>query len=315
MRGLYPEITPYEEGTLKVSELHSLHYERVGKKGGKPIVFLHGGPGGGIDPTHRRFFDPEKWDVLLFSQRGCGKSTPYASLEANTTWDLVDDIERLREHFGFEKWVVFGGSWGSTLSLAYAQKHPERVKALVLRGIFLLREHEIRWFYQEGTSRLFPDAWEGYLAPIPVAERGDLVAAYHKRLLSEDRSVRMEAAKAWSTWEAMTAKLTPDPALADKFAVDDHAEAFARIECHYFVNKGWFKRDGQLIEDAHKLVGIPGVIVHGRYDAICPVENAWELHKAWKGSELKIIPGAGHAATEPGNAAALVEATDRFADL
>ena len=315
VRELYPEISPYKEGMLKVSALHSVHWEECGNPDGKPVVFLHGGPGGGIDPAHRRYFDPKKWRVILFDQRGCGKSTPYAELRENTTWDLVADIEKLRVLMGVERWVVFGGSWGSTLALAYAERHPERVKALILRGIFALRRRELLWFYQDGTSLLYPDAFEPYRDHIPEDERGDMMAAYYRRLTSEDRAVRMAAAKAWSVWEGATSKLLPDPALMDKFAEDKHAEAFARIECHYFVNKGFFEHDDQLIHDASRLAGIPGVIIHGRYDVVCPLETAWLLHKAWPGSELKISADSGHAMSEPANRTALLDATDRFAAL
>ncbi|TPW21996.1 MAG: prolyl aminopeptidase [Elusimicrobia bacterium] len=314
-RELYPEIEPYREGMLKVSELHTVHWEECGNPDGKPVVFLHGGPGGGIDPAHRRYFDPKKWRVILFDQRGCGRSTPYAELRENTTWDLVADIEKLRVLMGVERWVVFGGSWGSTLALAYAETHPARVKALILRGIFALRRRELLWFYQDGTSLLYPDAFEPYRDHIPVEERGDMMAAYHRRLTSEDRAVRMAAAKAWSVWEGATSKLLPDPGLMDKFAEDKHAEAFARIECHYFVNKGFFEHDDQLIHDAARLKGIPGVIIHGRYDVVCPLETAWLLHKAWPDGELKISPDSGHAMSEPANRTALLDATDRFAAL
>jgi proline iminopeptidase len=315
IRELYPEIQPYKEGMLKVSALHTVHWEECGNPQGKPVVFLHGGPGGGIDPAHRRYFDPKKWRVILFDQRGCGKSTPYAELRENTTWDLVADIEKLRVQAGVETWVVFGGSWGSTLALAYAERHPERVKGLILRGIFTLRRRELLWFYQDGTSLLFPEAFEPYRDHIPEGERHDMMAAYHRRLTSEDRAVRMAAAKAWSVWEGATSKLFPDPALMDKFAEDRHAEAFARIECHYFVNKGFFEHDDQLIRDASALKGIPGVIIHGRYDVVCPFESAWLLHKNWPGSELQVSADSGHAMNEPTNRTALLDAADRFAAL
>jgi proline iminopeptidase len=309
---VYPEIEPYNTGRLRVSELHELSYEEVGNPKGKPAVFLHGGPGGGIEPYYRRFFDPAKYRVLLFDQRGAGKSTPHASIEANTTQDLIDDIERLREHVGVERWLVFGGSWGSTLALAYAEAHPERVTELVLRGIFLLRKQEIDWFYQRGASALFPDAWEKYLAPIPEAEGNDLLHAYHRRLTSDDARVRLEAARAWSVWEASTSRLHFDPALVASFDEDQFAEAFARIECHYFVNGG-FMREGQLLADAGRIRDIPGVMVQGRYDVVCPMESAWALHRAWPEAQLNVIPDAGHSARELGIAKELVEATDRFA--
>jgi len=311
-KNLYPEIEPFRTGRLRVSDLHELYYEEVGTPAGKPVVYLHGGPGGGIDAFARRFFDPERYRAVLFDQRGAGQSTPHACLEENTTQDLVADIERLREHLGIERWQAFGGSWGSTLALAYAQAHPERVTELVLRGIFLLRESEIRWFYQEGASALFPDAWEQYLEPISEAERGDLVGAYHRRLTSDDPAVRARAARAWSIWEASTSHLLQSPAMLEKFSSPDFADAFARIECHYFVNRG-FLREGQLLDDVPKIRHIPAIIVQGRYDVVCPLESAWALHRAWPEAELQIVPDAGHSAREPGNAAALVAATDRFA--
>lgn len=312
--GLYPELEARVTGTLKVSEIHTLYYEESGNPEGKPVVFLHGGPGGGTDPKQRRFFNPEKYRIVLFDQRGCGRSTPNASLEENTTWHLVDDIERLREHLGIARWQVFGGSWGSTLALAYAEKHPERVTELVLRGIFLLREREIAWFYQQGASAIFPDAWESYLAAIPESERGDLLNAFHRRLTGDDPNAQREAARAWSTWEGATSRLYTDPMLQARMGADHFALAFARIECHYFVNKGFLDVDGQLLRDVSRIRHIPGVIVQGRYDVVCPVESAWALHRAWPEAELVIVADAGHAAFEPGNAAALVDATDRFAD-
>jgi proline iminopeptidase len=309
---VYPEIEPYQTGRLQVSARHNLYYEEVGRPDGKPAVFLHGGPGGGVEPFARRFFDPKRYRVALFDQRGCGRSTPKASLDENTTQDLVADIERLRVHLGIEKWQVFGGSWGSTLALAYAEAHPERVTELVLRGIFLLRDAEIRWFYQEGASAIFPDVWETFLAPIPVAERGDLVRAYHRRLTSPDAAVRLEAARAWSVWEGSTSSLIPDAERIQKSGEDEFAEAFARIECHYFVNHG-FLRPHQLLEEAGKIRHIPGVIVQGRYDVVCPATSAWDLHRAWPEAEMVIVPDAGHAAREIGIASALRKATDRFA--
>ncbi|MDY6937759.1 MAG: prolyl aminopeptidase [Cyanobacteriota bacterium] len=315
MRKLYPSIEPYRTGTLQVSDLHTIYYEEVGNPEGKPVVFLHGGPGGGSIPTYRQFFDPEKWRVVLFDQRGCGRSTPHAELRENTTWDLVADIEKLREHLGIEKWVVFGGSWGSTLSLTYAQTHPDRCKGLVLRGIFMLRQKEVRWFYQEGTSYIFPDAWEDYLKPIPEAERGDLISAYYKRLTSDDAAVRTEAARAWAIWEGRTSKLLPDPNAAQKFGRDRFAEAFARIECHYFVNRGFFDREDQILANVDRIRNIPAVIVQGRYDVVCPAVSAWELHRAWPESELVLVPDAGHSISEPGITSALIEATDRFVEF
>jgi proline iminopeptidase len=311
-QSVYPAIEPYRTGRLQVSPRHNLYYEEVGRPDGKPAVFLHGGPGGGVEPFARRFFDPARYRVLLFDQRGCGQSTPKASLEENTTHDLVADIERLREHLGIERWQVFGGSWGSTLALAYAEAHPERVTELVLRGIFLLRTSEIRWFYQEGASALYPDVWETFLAPIPEAERGDLVHAYHRRLTSPDEAVRLQAARAWSVWEGSTSGLLPDAERIQLSGKDAFAEAFARIECHYFVNGG-FLREGQLLEEVGKIRHIPGVIVQGRYDVVCPATSAWDLHRAWPEADLVIVPDAGHSAREPGIAAALRHATDRFA--
>lgn len=312
---LFPPIEPYRTGRLEVSKLHTLYFEECGNPEGKPVVFLHGGPGGGLDPDYRRYFDPKKWRIVLFDQRGCGKSRPFAELRENTTWDLVADIERLRTHLEIERWVVFGGSWGSTLALAYAETHPQQVKALVLRGIFMLRRSELEWFYQDGASHMFPEAWQQYLDVIPPRERGDMMAAYYKRLTSSSKSVRRTAAKAWSVWEGSTSKLYTDPALVKKFAGGRFADAFARIECHYFVNKGFFKTDDQLLRDAKRLRDIPGVIVQGRYDVVCPATSAWELHQAWPKSKLIIVPDAGHSMSEPGIRSALVEETERFARL
>lgn len=312
---LFPAIEPFDEGSLRVSKLHTIHYEQCGNPKGKPVVFLHGGPGGGIDPIYRRYFDPKKWRIVLFDQRGCGQSKPFAELRENTTWDLVADIEKLRELLGIERWVVFGGSWGSTLALAYAETHPERVKAMTLRGIFMLRRSELLWFYQEGASHLFPDAWEGFLAPIPPRERGDLMTAYYKRLTSKDRKVRKAAAKAWSVWEGSTSKLFTDPALVAKFGGGRFADAFARIECHYFTNRGFFERDDQLLRDSKRIRHIPAVIVQGRYDVVCPATSAWDLHRAWPEAKLVIVHDAGHSMTEPGIRSALIEETERFARL
>jgi len=311
----FPEIEPYKTGRLKVSEKHELFYEEVGNPKGSPILFVHGGPGGGISPDHRRYYDPKHYRVILFDQRGCGQSTPYADLDGNTTWDLVADMEKIRTHLGIDKWIVFGGSWGSTLSLIYAETHPERVKGLILRGIFLCRKKEIDWFYQKGASHLFPEAWDKYLAVIPENERHDLVAAYYKRLTSPDRNTRLTAARAWSTWEGSTSCLYTEPSFVDDFGDDEFAEAFARIECHYFTNRIWMKSDNQIIEDVHRIRHIPCEIVHGRYDVVCPVENAWELHKAWPESHLQITPDAGHAAREPGNLSRLVGATEKFKSI
>ena len=312
LRSLYPEIEPFESGMLDVGDCHTLYWERVGTKGAKPAVFLHGGPGGGISPKHRRQFDPKLYDVILFDQRGCGKSTPHAGLEANTTWHLVADIERLRAMAGFDKWLVFGGSWGSTLALAYAETHPERVSELVLRGIYTLTRAELAWYYQFGVSEMFPDKWERFLAPIPEAERGDLMSAYRKRLVGDDRKAQIEAALAWSNWEGETITLLPEPETSGAFANDDYALAFARIENHYFVHAGWME-EGQLLRDAHKLKDIPGLIVHGRYDMPCPAKYAWTLHKAWPKAEFFLIERAGHAFTQPGILDRLIYATDKFA--
>jgi proline iminopeptidase len=312
---LYPAIEPNRTGRLKVSDLHEIYWEESGNPDGRPVVFLHGGPGGGSDAKQRRFFDPAAYRIVLFDQRGCGRSTPHACLEENTTWDLVADIERLREHLGISRWSVFGGSWGSTLALAYAQTHPSRVSSLVLRGIFLLRKQEIDWFYQRGTSAIFPDAWEHFVAPIPEQERGDLLHAFHRRLTSDDPAVRLAAARAWSVWEGSTSKLLPDPDMIARFSGDQFAEAFARIECHYFVHHGFLSRDAQLLEDVGRIRHIPAVIVQGRYDVVCPMESAWALHRAWPEAEFTIVPDAGHSMHEPGITRALVAATDRFRAL
>jgi proline iminopeptidase len=312
-RTFYPPVEPYLTGQLRVSDVHTLYFEQSGNPNGKPVVFLHGGPGGGTDPKQRRFFDPARYRIVLFDQRGCGKSTPHASLEDNTTWDLVSDIEQLREHLGIDRWQVFGGSWGSTLALAYAQKHPERVTELVLRGIFLIFESEIRWFYQWGTSELFPDAWEKFVAPIPDSERGDLMRAYHARLTSDDASVRTEAARAWSIWEAATSYLRVSADHIARAGEDEFALAFARIECHYFMNRGFFERETQLIDDVPKIRSIPAVIVQGRYDVVCPMVTAWRLHRAWPEADFRIAADAGHSAYEPSILHELVSATDRFA--
>jgi proline iminopeptidase len=311
---LYPAIRPYHSGRLRVSALHELYYEESGNPKGKPVVFLHGGPGGGTDPKMRRFFNPRRYRIVLFDQRGCGKSTPHASLEENTTWDLVADIERLREHLGIDRWQVFGGSWGSTLALAYAQRHPRRVTELVLRGIFLLRRSELEWFYQssQGAAALYPDLWERFIAPIPEDERYDMMRAYYRRLTSNDTRERNVAARTWSIWEAATSHLLSRPADIAKFKVSAYAAAFARIECHYFVNGGFLDSEDQLLRDVALIRKIPCVIVQGRYDLVCPMRSAWALHRAWPRSRLVIVPDAGHSAFEPGIARALRQATDGF---
>ena len=309
----YPITEAYRVRRLRVSDLHEIHVEECGNPRGVPAVFLHGGPGGGAEPWHRQFFDPKKYRLVLFDQRGCGRSTPHAELRENTTWDLVADLERIRTELGIDQWLVFGGSWGSTLALSYACKHPKSVRALVLRGIFLLRKAEIDWFYQEGASWIYPDAWEHYLAPIPLSERGDMVAAYYKRLTSSDAKVRSQAAKAWSIWEGSTSKLFQSQDLVTRFGEDRFAEAFARIECHYFTNRGFFDRDDWLLANIGAIRKIPGVIGQGRYDIVCPMRSAWDLHRAWPEAELQIVPDAGHAASEAGIFSRLVDATDRFA--
>ncbi len=312
---LYPAITPYRRGRLRVSPLHELYFEESGNPRGKPVVFLHGGPGGGTSPAMRRFFNPRRYRIVLFDQRGCGKSRPHACLIANTTWDLVEDIERLREHLQIERWQVFGGSWGSTLALAYAQTHPRRVTELVLRGIFLLRRSELDWFYQDklGAAALFPDLWEKYVALIPPRERGDMMRAYYRRLTSKNAKVRERAAYAWSIWEGATSYLQAKEHDLAQFSDPDIAAAFARIECHYFVNRGFLQREDQLLRGVRKIRHIPAVIVQGRYDVVCPMRSAWALHRAWPEADLKISSDAGHSAFEAANARALVAATDRFA--
>ncbi len=312
MRELYPPIEPYWTGSLAVSDLHTIHVECSGNPDGTPVVFVHGGPGGGTNADQRRFFDPAAYRIVLFDQRGCGRSSPHASLEENTTWDLVADMERIREHLSIERWVVFGGSWGSTLALAYAEAHPAPTAAMVLRGIFLLRPHELGWFYQSGASYLFPDAWEDYLAPIPAAERSDLMGAYHRRLTGTDPAVRTAAGLAWSRWEATTSKLLVDPALIETYSDAATADAFARIECHYFVNGGFFSHPDQLLDGVERIRHIPAAIVQGRYDLCCPMTTAWDLHRRWPEATFEVVADAGHAATEPGTVDRLVAATDRF---
>ncbi|KAJ4477279.1 proline iminopeptidase [Lentinula aciculospora] len=313
---MYPEIQPYKSSTLKVSDMHTLYYELSGNKDGAPVVFVHGGPGGGCDEKDRSFFNPNKYKIILFDQRGAGKSTPQACLEENTTWDLVRDMEKLREELQIEKWHVFGGSWGSTLSLAYAQSHPDRVKSLILRGIFTLRKSELKFFYQDGASHLFPEAWDEFIAPIPEAERHDMILAYHAQLNSIDDSTRIIAAKAWSKWEMSTSKLYVDPAYTKRAESDVFANAFARIENHYFINTG-FMRDGQILEkqEIDKIRHIPCIVVQGRYDVVCPATTAYSLKKVWPELELHIVPDAGHSSREVGIAKLLVDGTNKFADL
>lgn len=312
MREFYPEIEPFNKGKLKVSDLHEIYFEQVGNPKGQPIVFLHGGPGGGINSDHRRYFDPKHYHVILFDQRGCGQSTPHAELKGNTTWDLASDIEKLREHLQIKKWHVFGGSWGSTLALAYAITYPEQTTALILRGIFLCRPSEIRWFYQQGASNMFPEYWQTYFEHIPAEERNDMVKAYYKRLTSADEKVRLDAARVWSKWESATSYLHVNKTAIEEFDEPHKALAFARIECHYFINNAFFSTDNYLLENAHKLKNIPGHIVQGRYDVVCPATSSWELHQAWPQSTLEIIADAGHSASEPGIRSALIAATDKF---
>ena len=311
-RTLYPAIETNHSGHLEVGGGHEIYYEESGNPHGKPAVFLHGGPGGGCTEKMRRFFNPDVYRIVLFDQRGCGKSRPHAILENNTTWDLVNDIEILRSALQIDRWQVFGGSWGSTLALAYSQRHPERVTELVLRGIFLLRKSEIDWLYQKGASQIYPDLWQHYLEPIPKKERGDLLNAYYKRLTSEDSNTRLQAAKAWSIWEASTSFLVPNEKVAATFSGDDLALSLARIECHYFVNGG-FMEENHLIKNIDKVRNIPAVIVQGRYDVVCPMISAWELAQAWPEADFRIVPDAGHAAFEAGNIHELVMATDAFA--
>ncbi|CAK0777148.1 Proline iminopeptidase [Gammaproteobacteria bacterium] len=312
MKTLYPPLEPYTTRRLPVPGGHTLHIEECGHPAGLPVLFLHGGPGAGCEPWHRRFFDPSRYRVILPDQRGAGRSTPHAGVEHNTTGALVEDIETLREALDLQDWLVFGGSWGSTLALVYAETHPQRVRGLILRGIFLCRDEEIRWFYQDGANWLFPDEWEGFVAPIPPMERDDLVTAFHRRLFGADELARMAAAKAWSIWEGRTATLRPDEGVIKHFANPHTALSLARIENHYFSHQS-FLEPNQILRNAARLANIPGVIVQGRYDVVCPLRSAWELHRAWPASQLHIIPDAGHSAIESGILAALVEATDYFA--
>ncbi len=312
-RHLFPASKPWQQGMLRVSPRHDLYYEQCGRPDGKPVVFLHGGPGGGAGESARRFFNPARYRIVVFDQRGCGRSRPAACIEENTTWDLVDDIEQLRKHLGIERWQVFGGSWGSTLALAYAQSHPDRVSELVLRGIFLLRPRELHWFYQHGASELFPDAWQEYLRPIPPDERADLIGAYHRRLTGSDEAVCLEAARAWSMWEGRTSFLIPREAFVADLGQAKAALAMARIECHYFVNRGFFEHEQVLLDGVDRIRHIPAVIVQGRYDVVCPATTAWDLHRRWPEADFQLIADAGHSAFDDGNTAALIAATERFA--
>ena len=311
-RRFYPEPQPFKRGRLRVSGLHEIYFEECGNPHGKPAVVLHGGPGGGISPFLRQMHDPQAYRIVLFDQRGCGQSTPHAELDGNTTWDLVADMEALRQHLGIARWQVVGGSWGSTLALAYAERHPERVTELIVRGIFTVRRSEVEWFYQRGADALFPDHWESYVAPIPPHERHDMIAAYYRRLTGDDPQIRLDCARAWSRWEAATLSLLPDDRRVAEFGADRFALAFARIECHYFQNRGFFERDDQLLAGAHRLGAIPGIIIQGRYDVVTPMETAWALHRAWPEAAFTLVPDAGHTATEAGITDAMVTATDQF---
>ena len=313
MRVLFPDIKPYATQRLVMDSLHTLYVEECGNPNGLPVLFLHGGPGAGCEPMHRRFFDPQRYRIVLFDQRGSGQSSPHAELRDNTTWHLVADIEKLREHFNIDRWVVFGGSWGSTLALAYAETHPDRVLGLILRGVFLCRDRDIHWFYQHGANRLFPDLWEHFLAPIPAAEQNDLIHAYHRRLTGANELERLRAARAWSVWEGATLSLESNPATVEHFSDAHRALSLARIECHYFVNQCFMELD-QLLRDADRLRTIPGVIVHGRYDVVCPLDNAWALYQSWPEAGLRIVSPARHAASGPGIDGALITATQAFAD-
>ena len=309
---LYPPIKPYNQFYLNVSKLHTIYVEESGSPNGKPVIFLHGGPGGGIEKIYRQYFNPKLWRIIIFDQRGCGKSIPHAELRENNTWNLIKDIESIRKYLKIKKWVIFGGSWGSTLALSYAIKHSKYCKALILRGIFLLRKEEIDWFYQEGCSYIYPDQWEKYISVIEKKDRKNLLKAYYKKLTSKDKFIRIKAAQAWSKWEASTSKLIPHKKSLHHFDDDNVAEAFARIECHYFINKGFFESDGWILNNIHKIKNIPNVIIQGRYDVVCPMKSAWDLHKKWKKSNLIIIDAAGHSMLEKDIQNKLIEYTDRF---
>lgn len=311
----HPTSAAFNSGRLRVSDLHEIYFHEYGNPHGPAILYVHGGPGAGTEPGDAKYFDPHHYRIVLFDQRGCGQSTPYASLDQNTTPDLIADIEKLRAHLKIDRWIVFGGSWGSTLSLLYAEAHPAHVRGLILRGIFLCRRRDLEWFYQSGASFIFPEAWAEYEATIPVNERADFMTAYHKRLTSDDRAVRLNAARTWSLWEGATSKLIPDPEFISRYGTDQFAEAFARIESHYFVNRIFLRSENQILDDVPRVKHLPCEIVHGRYDVVCPVEQAVELHRAWPESRLTIVPDAGHSAKEPGIRRALLEATERFKTL
>tara|TARA_B100000427_G_scaffold195087_1_gene162164 strand:- start:108 stop:1046 length:939 start_codon:yes stop_codon:yes gene_type:complete len=312
MSSLYPKIKPYNTFQLKVSDLHEIFVEESGNPKGKPVIFLHGGPGGGIEPIYRQYFNPKKWRIIIFDQRGCGKSTPHAELKENTTWNLVEDIEKIRKKLKIDAWTIFGGSWGSTLSLSYSIMHPDRCDAIILRGIFMLRKKEIDWFYQEGCSFIYPDAWEKYLSPIPEQEQHNLVKAYYKRLTSQDKAVRITAARAWSIWEASTSKLIQTEKALHSFDDDGVAEAFARIECHYFINKGFFENEDWILNNVNKISDKPIEIVQGRYDVVCPMTSAWDLHKRLPNAGFHIIQDAGHSMLENGIQEKLIKITDKI---
>tara|TARA_B100000401_G_scaffold181673_1_gene122152 strand:+ start:386 stop:1348 length:963 start_codon:yes stop_codon:yes gene_type:complete len=310
MSNLYPPISPYNTFNLKVSNLHTIFVEESGNPDGKPIIFLHGGPGGGSEPVYRQYFNPEKWRIIIFDQRGCGKSVPHAELEQNTTWDLIDDIEKIRKKLNIDNWAVFGGSWGSTLALSYAIKNPNYCNNLILRGIFMLRKKELEWFYQNGCSFIYPDAWEKYLDPIPENERSNLIQSYYEKLTSNDMNERIKAAKAWSIWEASTSKLIQSTSALHAFEDEKVAEAFARIECHYFINKGFFENDRWILDNVYKIKEIPTYIVQGRYDVVCPMKSAWDLHREFPEAKFEIIQDAGHSMLELGIQKKLIEITD-----
>ena len=314
MNQYFLPIDTYNNFQLKVSDLHTINVEESGNKDGKPVIFLHGGPGGGIEPIYRQYFNPEKWRIIIFDQRGCGKSTPSSELIHNTTWDLVSDIEKIREYLDIKKWTVFGGSWGSTLSLSYAVTHPDKCSELILRGIFLLREKELKWFYQDGASYIYPDAWEKYIAPIPEDKRHNMMEAYYNILTGDDKEKRYEAAKSWSIWEASTSKLIQNPKSLHHFEDNEVADIFARIECHYFINKGFFEYDGWLLDQIDKIRHIPCVIVQGRYDVVCPMITAWDLHKKWPEADFHIISDAGHSMLEEGIRNKLIDYTNKFVE-